>query len=327
MVKLYLKPVRYSILKRNGGTMMNTMIRTYELSKSYGQQFAVDDISINVKKGEIYGFLGRNGAGKTTTIRMLLGLVKPSQGKIEIFGEEFSKNRLSILKRIGSTIETPGFYPELTAVENLKINAKLIGIHKNNAVEDALETVGLLEEKNKIIKNYSLGMKQRLGIARAILHSPELLILDEPTNGLDPAGIKEVRRLIKALSEKRHITIFMSSHILSEVQQLATTIGIIHKGKLLEEIPFEDLRTRNRKYIEIQVSNDGRAVTLLEKKMHIFDYEVHEDNILRIYSHLEEIGKINRLFIEHGIDVTKLTLSEDNLEDYFLKLTGGEVIG
>ena len=306
---------------------MNTMIRTYELSKSYGQQFAVDDISINVKKGEIYGFLGRNGAGKTTTIRMLLGLVKPSQGKIEIFGEDFSNNRLSILKRIGSTIETPGFYPELTAVENLRINTKLIGVHNINAVEDALETVGLLDEKNKIIKNYSLGMKQRLGIARAILHSPELLILDEPTNGLDPAGIKEVRRLIKALSEKRHITIFMSSHILSEVQQLATTIGIIHKGKLLEEIPLEDLRTRNRKYIEIQVSNDGRAVTLLEKEMNLYDYEVHEDNTLRIYSHLEEIGKINRLFIENGIDVTKLALSEDNLEDYFLKLTGGEVIG
>ncbi len=305
---------------------METVIKTYELSKIYGKQHAVGQVSLNVEKGEIYGFLGRNGAGKTTTIRMLLGLVKPTQGRIEIFGEEFYQNRYNILKRIGSTIETPGFYPELTAIENLKINAMLIGISDAEAIEKALDTVGLLDEKNKIVKNYSLGMKQRLGIARAILHSPELLILDEPTHGLDPAGIKEMRRLIKALSEKRHITIFMSSHILSEVQQLATTIGVIHKGKLLEAISLENLRMRNRKYIEIQVSDDGKAVILLEKKMHLNDYEVHEDRTIRIYSHLEKIGEINRLFVENGINVTKLTLSEDNLEDYFLDLTGGEAI-
>ncbi len=321
MVNLNLKNVLYHEFMK-GEQKMETIIKTYGLTKTYGKQHAVDQVSLNVKRGEIYGFLGRNGAGKTTTIRMLLGLVKPTRGRIEIFGKEFSQNRHSILKKIGSTIETPGFYQELTGVENLKINARLIGVYETNAIKDALETVGLMNEKNKIIKNYSLGMKQRLGIARSILHSPELLILDEPTNGLDPAGIKEMRRLIKALSEKRHITIFMSSHILSEVQQLATTVGIIHKGRLLEAISLENLRMRNRKYIEIQVSDDGKAAILLEKKMHLNDYEVHEDHTFRIYSHLEKIGEINRLFIENGINVTKLALSEDNLEDYFLNLTG-----
>ncbi|MFZ5969851.1 MAG: ABC transporter ATP-binding protein [Bacillota bacterium] len=305
---------------------MDTVIQTYDLSKQYGMQRAVDEMNLTVRKGEIYGFLGRNGAGKTTTIRMLLGLVKPTGGEIEIFGKDFFSDRHSILRRIGSTIETPGFYPELTAFENLKINAKLIGIHDSKAIEESLETVGLLDERKKLVKNYSLGMKQRLGIARAILHAPELLILDEPTNGLDPAGIKEIRKLIKVLAEKRQITIFMSSHILSEVQQIATTIGIIHEGKLLEEISLDDLRKRNRKYIEIKVTNEGKAVMLLEKDMQIFDYEVHEEGSLRIYTRLEEISQINRLFVQNGIDVAKLTLSEDNLEDYFLNLTGGEVV-
>lgn len=299
------------------------IIETKNLSKHFGINKAVDNVNITVRKGEIYGFLGRNGAGKTTTINMLLGLMKPTYGEIKIFGEDVIKHK-SVLERIGTTSDFSGFYPNLTAVENLTINTKLIGVQKNNAIEEALEIVGILDERNTLVKKFSLGMKQRLGIARAIMHNPELLILDEPTNGLDPIGIKHARKLIKSLVEKKSITIFMSSHILSEIQQLATTIGIIHEGKLLEEISIEDLRKRNRKYIEIQVSNESKAVILLERKMDIYDYEVYEDKTIRIYSHHDKIGEINKLLVESEIEVTKLNLSEDNLEDYFVKSTEGD---
>lgn len=281
---------------------------------------------MTVNQGEIYGFLGRNGAGKTTTIRMLLGLIKPTSGKIEIFGEDLFKNQKEILRRIGSMVEVPGFYGNLTAKENLLINAKIMGVHKRNAIEEVLEIVGLQNETKKLVDKYSLGMKQRLGIARALLHYPELLILDEPTNGLDPIGIKEIRHLIKSLAEERKITILISSHILSEIEQLADTMGIIHEGKLLEEITADELRKRNCRYIEFQVSNDNKAVMLLEKNFHIFDYEVHEEGNIRVYSHLGQQGKINKLFVQNDIEVYKITMSEDKLEDYFTKLVGGGTI-
>ncbi len=303
--------------------MGSVIIETKNLSKHFGRKKAVDNVNITVRKGDIYGFLGRNGAGKTTTINMLLGLMKPTFGEIKIFGENVIKNN-SVLERIGSASEFPGFYPNLTAVENLTINTKLIGVQKNNAIDEALEIVGILDDRNMMVKKFSLGMKQRLGIARAIIHNPELLILDEPTNGLDPIGIKQTRKLIKSLAEKRNITIFMSSHILSEVQQLATIIGVIHRVGLLEEISIEDLMKRNRKYIEIKVSNEAKAVVLLETKMDIYDYEVYEDKTIRIYTHHDRIAEINKFLVEEGIEVTKLNLSEDSLEDYFIKSTGGE---
>lgn len=306
---------------------MSEVIRTAGLTKDYDGQKAVDDLHMHVRQGQIYGFLGQNGAGKTTTIRMLLGLIKPTEGRIEIFGEHLPEKQKDILRRIGSIVEFSGFYENLTAKENLLINAKLKGVHKRNALEEALEIVGLHNEHKKLVGNYSLGMKQRLGIARAILHHPELLVLDEPTNGLDPIGIKEIRRLIKALAEERKITILISSHILTEVEQVADHIGIIHKGKLLEEVSFEELRRRNRKYLEFQVSNDNKAAMLLEKHFQITDYEVHGEGHIRVYSHIGEQGKLNKLFVEQGIEVTKIAASEDKLEDYFVKLIGGGTIG
>ncbi|UFJ40335.1 ABC transporter ATP-binding protein [Brevibacillus humidisoli] len=306
---------------------MTTIIKTTNLTKMYGTQKAVDNLQMNVQQGQIYGFLGQNGAGKTTTIRMLLGLIKPTQGRIEIFGEDLFQHHKEILKRIGAIVEFSGFYENLTARENLLINAKLMGVHKKNAVEEALEIVGLHQETKKLVGKFSLGMKQRLGIARAILHHPELLILDEPSNGLDPIGIKEIRRLIKSLAQERKITIVISSHILSEVEQLADHIGVIHQGKLLEEISFEELRKRNRKYLEFQVSNDHKAAMLLEKHFQIFEYEVHDEGNIRIYSHIGQQSKLNRVFVEHGIDVSKMTMSEDRLEDYFIKVIGGGRIG
>ncbi|WP_440898725.1 ABC transporter ATP-binding protein [Bacillus cereus] len=306
---------------------MNTIIKTTNLTKIYGKQKSVDNLNIHVQQGEIYGFIGRNGAGKTTTIRMLLGLIKPTSGKIEIFGEEFSANQKEILRRIGSIVEVPGFYENLTAKENLFINAKIIGVHKKNAIEEALEIVGLQRETKKLVGKYSLGMKQRLGIARALLHYPELLILDEPTNGLDPIGIKEMRKLIKSLAQERNITILISSHILAEVEQLVDRMGIIHDGKLLEEVSLAALQKTNRKYLEFQVNDDNKAALLLEKQFHIFDYEVHDEGNIRVYSHFGQQGQINRTFVQNDIEVVKIMMSEDKLEDYFTKLVGGGTIG
>lgn len=302
---------------------MSTIIKTIELTKQYGEQKAVDRLQMNVRQGQIYGFLGQNGAGKTTTIRMLLGLIKPTAGRIELFGESLAERQKEILKRLGAIVEVSGFYENLTASENLLINAKLMGVHKKTAIYDALEIVGLHRETKKLVGKYSLGMKQRLGIARAILHHPELLILDEPTNGLDPMGIKEIRKLIKSLAEERRMTILISSHILFEVEQLADQIGIIHEGKLLEEISFAELRRRNRNYLEFQVSDPNKAVMLLEHHFGITDYEVHDEGNIRVYSHIGEQGKLNRMLVQHDIEVLKIRTSEDRLEDYFIKMIGG----
>lgn len=306
---------------------MEAVIRTQGLTKRYGSHTPVNHVNLTVRQGEIYGFLGRNGAGKTTTIQMLTGLVKPTSGQIEIFGDSLFANPKKVLRRIGSMIEVPGFYENLTAAENLQINARIMGIHKNNAIAEALEITGLQHESKKVVGNYSLGMKQRLGIARALLHYPELLILDEPTNGLDPIGIKEMRRLILHLAQERDITIFISSHILSEMEQLADRLGIIHRGKLLEELTMDELRSMNRKYLELQVADDNRAVLLLEEHLGITDYEVQDGGMIRVYSHLDRISEINRALVHQGIDVMKLALSEDKLEEYFAKLVGGGPIG
>ncbi|WP_166243419.1 ABC transporter ATP-binding protein [Paenibacillus turpanensis] len=306
---------------------MSAVIQTSHLTKKYGEQISVNDVSMTVEEGQIYGFLGRNGAGKTTTIRMLVGLIQPSSGSIEIFGESLAKRQKDILRRIGSIVEVPGFYENLTAKENLQVVARIMGMHKRNALEEALEIVGLQHETKKLVGSYSLGMKQRLGIARALLHYPELLILDEPSNGLDPIGIKEMRKMITTLAAERRITILISSHILSEIEQLATHIGILHEGKLLEQADLEVLRQRNRQYVEFQVSNDNKAAMLLEKHFGITDYEAHGDGLLRIYSHQGEQGKINRVFVHNEIEVLKIAQSEDRLEDTFTKLVGGGTIG
>ncbi|WP_019395644.1 ABC transporter ATP-binding protein [Priestia filamentosa] len=306
---------------------MSIIIQTTNLTKKYGEQVSVHRLNMTVKKGEIYGFLGRNGAGKTTTIKMLLGLTKPSEGEVELFGETLPQNKKRLLTRIGAIVEIPGFYENLTARENLLINARIMGIHKKRAVEEALEIVGLEKETKKLVGKYSLGMKQRLGIARALLHEPELLILDEPTNGLDPIGIKEMRKLITSLAQERDITILISSHILFEVEQLAHRIGIIHKGELLEELDMEKLHTLNKKHIEFYVSDESKAAYILEEKLGISHYQVHEDRRIRVYSHLHEQHLINKELVLGNVDVYQMKLSEDHLEDYFINLVGGGTIG
>lgn len=302
---------------------MECILKTYNLTKQYKDHRAVDNVNITIEKGDIYGFLGQNGAGKTTTMRMIMGLIKPTDGSIELFGEKVSEDTKQVFARVGSIIEFPGFYENLTAVENLDIHRKLMGVPGKNCIEESLKIVGLFDARNRKIKDFSLGMKQRLGIARALLHNPEFLVLDEPTNGLDPMGIKEIREFILDLSQKRQITVLISSHILSEIQQLATKVGIIHKGKLLEEIDSETLKKKNRHYIQLKVNNDREAVFMLEEKLHITDYIIPEPGVIKIYEKLTETLNINRILIQNNVDVKEISLARDSLEDYFIGLMRG----
>jgi len=306
---------------------MNYLIETIALTKRYKQQFAVNAVNLKVKPGEIYGLLGRNGAGKTTTLKMLLRLTWPDSGEIKLFGNDYRAAVNTTYRRIGSMIETPGFYENLTASENLRILARLRGKQRKDLLPRALEIGGMERETKKVFGNYSLGMKQRLGLAAAIMHEPELLILDEPTNGLDPVGISEVRLYLERLCREKGTTILISSHILSEIEQLAHTIGVLHEGQLLEEIAMTELRKKNRHYVEYGVSDEAAASRLLEEQFAIKDYSVQRDGGIRVYSDFDDRGKINGCFVANGIVVNKVAPSEDKLEDYFSKLIGGGRIG
>lgn len=306
--------------------MNNFVIETKQLTKVYGEQDVVKAVNIHVKKGRIYGLLGRNGAGKTTIMKMILGLTPITSGKVDVFGQDIKGREKQVFPRIGAIIETPGFYPNLTGTENLEIFAKLRGTVGPNAVKKALEVVGLPYKDKKLFSKYSLGMKQRLGIANAILHDPELLILDEPTNGLDPIGIAEMRNFIKELSVERGKTILISSHILSEIALLADDIGIIDHGLLLEENSMKELKKKNRKYILLQVSDVSKAALILEHQFHLIDYSVHDDQTLRIYDTCLDMAEINKALIVQDIAVISSQVCNDTLEDYFKKITGGEGI-
>ncbi|HEP2770589.1 TPA: ATP-binding cassette domain-containing protein [Streptococcus pyogenes] len=306
--------------------MKNYIIETKNLTKVYGEQTVVNSVNLHIEKGSIYGLLGRNGAGKTTIMKMILGLTDISNGEVSVFNQNIKGNEKKIYPRIGAIIETPGFYPNLTGTENLEIFAMLRGTAFPNAVKNALEVVGLPYKDKKLFGNYSLGMKQRLGIANAILHDPEVLILDEPTNGLDPIGIAEVRDFIKDLSVKKGKTILISSHILSELTLLADTVGIIDKGVLLEENSMEELNKKNRKYIILEVSDVSKAATILEKEFVITNYSVEDNNHIRIYSHGLDMAKINKSLVMNEISVISSQICNDSLEDYFKKITGGEGI-
>lgn len=306
---------------------MDNIIKTTSLTKKFGEKKSVDSANINVKRGEIYGLLGRNGAGKTTIMRMLMNLTKPTSGEIELLGNREYKNSKNVYNRIGSIIEYPGFYENLTGEENLKIFAKLRGIQRKDSVKRALEIVDLDKELKKPFVDYSMGMKQRLGIASAIMHDPELLILDEPINGLDPVGIQEIRSYLKRLCEENGTTIFLSSHILNEIEQLADTIGVIHDGKMMEEVSMATLHKRNRRYLEFKTSNENKSCLLLEEQYNIKDYSVHGDGSIRIYTDFNLRSELNKLFVKNDIDVFKINISEESLEDYFSNLIGGGKIG
>lgn len=306
--------------------MDNLIIATEGLTKCFGEIPAVKEVHLHVKKGEIYGLLGRNGAGKTTIMKMLVGLTKPSKGSIRLFGRPFEKPEKSVLNRIGVMIEAPGFYPNLTAAENLEILAGLRGVIQKDAVRKSLERVGLPYKDRKLYADFSLGMKQRVGIAAAIIHDPELLILDEPVNGLDPIGVAEVRSFLKELAEEYGKTILLSSHILSEIDLIADRIGIIHAGILLEERNYPELKKENMQYISLRAEPVERAVHILDEILGIREYRVGADGLIQIFDTEKQTGQIVRTFAERGIFVDEIYRRSDTLEDYFRKITGGEGI-
>ena len=306
--------------------MSDYLIETKQLTKIYGEQAAVKNINLHVKRGKIYGLLGRNGAGKTTTMKMLLGLTQPTSGEVKIWGKPLRGNEKKLLPRIGSLIESPGFYPNLTATENLRIFATLRGVPNRNAIKDALDLVGLPYKDKKLFSQYSLGMKQRLAIALAVMHDPELLILDEPINGLDPIGIAEVRSFIRELCDARGKTILISSHILSEISLLADDVGIIDHGTVLEEESLEELEQKSSKHIHFTVSNAAQAARVLERDFQENHFSILDDHNIQLYNLTLPIGKIVTAFVANGLEVSEAHSCEESLEDYFRRVTGGEGI-
>jgi ABC-2 type transport system ATP-binding protein len=301
--------------------MDNTpIIKTTALNYYFNkQQKTLDDINLQVEKGSIYGFLGPNGAGKTTTLRLLLGLLKKQHGSIEIFGKEFDDHRIKSLKKIGSLIEQPSLYGHLTAMENLKIYRKIYGARKER-IDQVLQLVGLEGTGKKKAKQFSLGMKQRLSIAIALLHNPDLLILDEPTNGLDPNGIIETRELIRKLNRENGVTIIVSSHILAEVERMATHVGIIHKGKLLFQGTLPELQNMKNKqtFIQIDTSDNDAALKLLSA-----EYSAEDKNgyVVLPFKEKRVTASINRKLVEQNIDVYLLQPQQNDLEQLFIDIT------
>lgn len=301
--------------------MSDVVLKTHNLSKKYKETMAVDKVNMTIKKGQIYGFIGQNGAGKTTIIRLITGLAHKTNGEIELFGK--SDNLAESRTNIGSLVESPAFYGSMTARENLEISRLVRGISSKDSVDKVLELVNLKDTGKKKVKNFSLGMRQRLGIANALLGNPKFIILDEPINGLDPMSIVEIRELIKKLNKELDMTILISSHILGELSELATDYGIISHGKLIEEFTAKELSEKCRQYIELVVDDSKRATVLLEEKLGITNYEVINDNMIKVYDHLDDTGKINTMLSINNVEVKKILSKGQNLEEYFVSVVGG----
>lgn len=302
--------------------MSEIIVQTHALSKKLSRRWAVNQVDLTIRQGEIYGFLGPNGAGKTTTIRMLLGLMKPTKGTIRIFGKQLGKHRIEILRKVGSLVEYPSFYGHLSAYENLEA-VRLIRNAPKSSIDNVLEIVRLTKDAKRAVKGYSLGMKQRLGIATALLGQPELLILDEPTNGLDPSGILEMRELIKSLPKEHGITVLVSSHLLSEMEQMATQVGIISRGELIFQDSIHTLRKQAKSHIRMQV-NDGEEAWKLLLANGIPCEQTDEHTLKLPDPDNLQIAAAIRVAVQHGISVYRVEEQKKSLEDIFLKLTGGE---
>ncbi|MEH7390126.1 ABC transporter ATP-binding protein [Bacillus sp. JJ1503] len=301
--------------------MSEFIIETNKLTKKFKNRYAVETVNLQIKQGEIYGFLGPNGAGKTTTIRMLLGLAKPSYGSIRIFGKDMKKEKLSVLKKIGSLVEYPSYYGHLTAYENLEAIRILLDAPKSR-IEEVLRIVRLSKEAKRPVKGFSLGMKQRLGIAAALLGNPELLILDEPTNGLDPSGILEIRELIKSMPKEHGMTILVSSHLLSEIDQMATKVGIISKGKMIFQDSIETLRQRSQSKISLKVNDTEQAWRMLLSKG--IQAEMENKQLYLPYSSDSHVSTVIHELVNSRFSVYRVQEEKKSLEEIFLELTGGE---
>lgn len=302
---------------------MKYILKTVNLSKRYKNSLAVNGINMNIKQGEIYGLIGENGAGKTTTFRMITGLTIPTCGSIELFGCHTESSMNNSRKRIGALVETPALYEDMTAYENLEACRLQKGIPGRECIEKSLKYLGLHDARNKKVKNFSLGMKQKLGIALAILSDPEFLILDEPISNLDPISIMEVRELLKELNKERNTTVLISSHILKELYEIATCFGFIHNGKLLEELTLNQLNDKCKKSLNIKVNDVDKAVLVLEKKLSTNNFKVLSDGTIKLYDYVDNPGIVSSAIFKESIIIEQIMSKGDNLEDYFRSLIGG----
>ncbi len=303
---------------------MNTnIVTTNGLTKIYGKAKVLDNVSITIKHGHIYGLIGQNGAGKTTLMRIISGLAYSNHGDLQVFGKKSIKKIEEARKRIGTLIEGPALYPHMSAYDNLNADRIQKGIPGTACIDRVLKLVDLTGTKKKKIKHFSLGMKQRLGIAMALLSEPEFLILDEPVNGLDPIGIIEVRELLSKLNKQEGVTILISSHILSELDQLANHYGILHEGKLIEEISGTALQEKCRSYLHIQVNDVSKATVILENRLKTTDYEVLPEGVIHLYEYLNDSAKVATELSLQGIAVKEIVPKGDSLETYFGKKIGG----
>lgn len=301
--------------------MTEIICQTKDLCKNYKNFHALENVNLSIKRGEIYGLIGENGAGKSTLIRILTGLSFKTSGIISLFGKtEYLQYERA---KIGCTVEMPALYKDMTAEQNLEIQRVQRGIPDRKCISKTLELVGLNNTKKKKVNNFSLGMKQRLSLAVALLGEPEFLILDEPINGLDPTGIIELRELLKKLAKENHVTILISSHILSELNQLATCYGFLHHGKLLKQITAEQLNEECRRHIKLKTDDIKRTTAILEKQLKIKNFSVYPDNFIRVYEKLEEIHNISKTLFSNGIVVEEISVQGEDLETYFENLIGG----
>ncbi|WP_419749673.1 ABC transporter ATP-binding protein [Terrisporobacter petrolearius] len=302
---------------------MKSVIRTHKLCKKYGKDLALSNINITINQGDIYGLVGNNGAGKTTLLRILTGQGVASSGQFELF-EESSKEELNkARRRTGTIIESPSFYEQLTVEQNMEYYRIQRGIPGKDKIDKILEEVNLLDAKKKKFKDISLGMKQRLGLALAMMTEPELLLLDEPINGLDPSGIIEIRNLLLKLNKEKNITILISSHILSELSNVATCYGFLNKGHLVEELSAKELEEKCKTYLEIKVSNPKKMSALLEEELGYKDYKVLPEDRMQMFEGIDKPEKISNLAVSNGIGLLAMEEKSLNLENYYMSLIGG----
>ncbi|GGI15511.1 ABC transporter ATP-binding protein [Gottfriedia solisilvae] len=303
--------------------MNEYVLKTNHLSKKYQNKMALNKVNLSIKKGSIYGFIGQNGAGKSTLIRIITGLAYPTSGSFELFGESNESGLTEARKRVGTIIEGPALYPHLSASENLEAHRLLKGIPGKECIEKTLNLVGLQDTGKKKAKNFSLGMKQRLGLAIALLGDPEFLILDEPINGLDPMGVVEIRELLKKLNQEYGITILISSHILSELHLLATHYGIIHEGELLEELSTSELNEKCKHFLYIKVDNPNKAATVIEGILSSRNYEVLPDGSIRLFDYVDQAREVSKALTGEGLIIEEFMLMGEDLEAYFTTRIGG----
>lgn len=303
--------------QKEGDISMSDIIALEDVTKTYKGIEVVKNVTMRVKQGEIYGFLGPNGAGKTTIMKMILNLAKPDMGNIRVCGEVIQKDSYEYLRNIGSIIEYPIFYEKLTAWKNLKLHCNYMGFYNKKRIREVLDLVDLKGVDNKLVGEFSLGMKQRLGIARAMITNPKLLILDEPINGLDPIGIKQIRQLLIKLKASYGTTILISSHIIAEIEQLADTIGVIDKGVLTKEVSMSEIHHDSLQYLEIEVNDIHRAATVLDNAFDHLNFKIVSENRLRIYDNNRQ-AEISKELVMAGVGILNMVYKNDTLEDYFI---------